>query len=43
MTMTSDDSALLEGLGIVLLGDLANLLMLTLLHGNDDTIYPVML
>ena len=41
MAMTPDDSVLLEGLGIVLLSDLANLLILTLLHGNDATIYPV--
>jgi hypothetical protein len=40
MTVTPDDSARLQSLGIALLSNLAFLLTLTFLHGNDFTIYP---
>jgi hypothetical protein len=40
MTVTPDDSARLRSLGIALLLNLAFLLTLTFLHGNDFTIYP---
>ena len=41
MTVTPDDSALLQLLGISVLNNLAELLTLTLLYGKDVTIYPV--
>ena len=41
MTVTPDDSALLQRLGTVLLNNLTSLLTLTFLHGNDVIIYPV--
>ena len=41
MTVTPDDSALLQHLGISLLLNLAELLTLTLLYGKDVTIYLV--
>ena len=41
MTVTPDDSARLQRLGIVVLINLAELLTLTLLYGKDVTIYPV--
>ena len=39
--MTPDDTALLQYIGLVLLTNLSALSILTLLHGNDATIYPV--
>ena len=41
MALTPDDSALLKHMGIVFLLNIANLSTLTLLHGNNATIYPV--
>jgi hypothetical protein len=41
MTVTPDDSARLQYMGIVLLNNLVELSVITLLHGNDATIYPV--
>jgi hypothetical protein len=41
MTVTPDDSARLRALGMSLLDILATLATITLLHGNDITIYPV--
>ena len=40
MTVTLDDSALLRLMGIVLLTNISSLSAITLLHGNDITIYP---
>jgi hypothetical protein len=41
MTVTPDDSARLQHMGIVLLTNLAQISTFTLLYGNDATIYPV--
>ena len=41
MTVTPDDSALLQRLGLAVLINLAQLLTLTLLYGKDVTMYPV--